>query len=136
MSSVPLSMRLEMMFVPQAFEIPATISSVKDSGGFMAVIFDFRTLVFRRCLAFQVTVSSSSDQAAGCSGDSLFPGMGHGFAVQIDAPGKVKDPVCRGCDKGRQVNGWHFLVNRCWIVSCGPTGRSAAIIKKKSFQAC
>jgi hypothetical protein len=36
--------------------------------------------------------------------------------MEIDASGKVKDPFGRGCDEGRQVDGWHFLINRCWIM--------------------
>src|SRR5580658_4660549 len=35
--------------------------------------------------------------------------------MKIDASGKVKDPLGRGGDESRQVNRWHFLINRCWI---------------------
>src|SRR5580692_1220579 len=69
-----------------------------------------------------------TDETAGGTGDSLFPGMGHRLPVELDASGKVKDPLGRGGDEGRQVNRGHFLIDRCWIIGSRPSSQ------KKSFQ--
>jgi hypothetical protein len=72
-----------------------------------------------------------ADETAGRARDGLFSGMGHRLPMKIDASGKVKDPLGRGCDESRQVNRWHFLINRCWIDWIVPFSTEKIIPKPK-----